>query len=99
MYHNSKTHQNTISSKIIKIYYPFHPLYGFELEVLSRSKSSHKDGTIKIKAPSNFCKEVPIWMTESQSTCFCISKIAEINLKGIMKLIALLECSTEDLKI
>jgi len=95
---NTKTSQNTISSEIIKIYYPFHPLYGLELKVLSRRKFGHKDGTIKVKTPNGFCKEVPIWMAKPQSTCFCISRSAEISLKAIMRVIELLECSIEDLK-
>jgi hypothetical protein len=98
-YQKNKPHQNTISLKIVKIHYPFHPLYGLELEVLSRSKSGYKEGTIKIKAPNGFYKEVPIWMTEPQSNFFCISKIAAISLKAIMNVIKLLECSMEDLKI
>jgi hypothetical protein len=56
------------------------------------------DRLIKVKAPTGFCKEIPIWMAEPQSICFCISKSAEINLKAIMRLIELLECSMEDLK-
>jgi hypothetical protein len=94
----TKTSQNTISSEIIKIYYPFHPLYGLELKVLSRKKPGHKDGTIKVKTPNGFCKEVPIWIAKPQSTCFCISRSAEISLKAITRLIELLECSIEDLK-
>ena len=62
------------------------------------SKSSSKYGTIKVKAPNGFCKEVPIWMTEPQSTCYCISKKAEISVKAILSVIELIKCSIEDLK-
>jgi hypothetical protein len=70
------------------------------LEVLSKgnSKSGNKNGTVMVKAPNGFCKEVPIWMSEAKSASYCISRNAEISSKAILKLIELLECSIEDLK-
>ena len=68
------------------------------MEVVSKSKSGNKNGTLTVKAPDGFCKEVPIWMTEPQSAVCCISKSAEISVKAILILIELLEYSIEDLK-
>ena len=67
-----------------------------EFEVLS--KTHNKDGTVTVKASEDFSKQIPIWMTEPQAAYHHISKNTEINLKSILSLIELLECSIENLK-
>lgn len=66
------------------------------MEVLS--KTHNKDGTVTVKAPNGFNKQVPLWMTEPQAAYYHISENPEINLKAILSLIELLECSLENLK-
>jgi hypothetical protein len=92
---HSTTNQNTISSGI-KIYYPFHPFYGLELEVIGKFQC--KDDTVTVKAPDGSGKRVPIWITQPEAAYYRISKYPIINLKAILNLVELLECCIEDLK-
>lgn len=93
-YQQTKAHQNTISSEI-EIKYPFHPLYGERLK--TKHKSITRKGTILVKAPKGFCKEIPCWMTHPQSANHHISKIPHISLKAILRTIELVENSIVDL--
>jgi len=90
----TRTHQNTISSEI-EINYPFHPLFRAKLKVVRKSKTKY--GTLFVDAPKGFCKEIPGWMTEPQSTDHHISKTPNISLKAILRVIELLEYSIDNL--
>jgi hypothetical protein len=88
------TGHNTIGSRI-KINYPFHPLYGSEVKVLS--KSHNRDEAILVNAASGFCKEIPSWMIKPESTTYHISDVPKISIRAIKNLVELLRSSIDDL--
>jgi len=77
----------------IKIYYPFHPLHGSELEL--HGSSSKKSDTYLVNASDNFCKQIPKWMTEEEASSYSTSPFPLIGISAIQKLIELIELTFE----
>ncbi len=80
--------QNTISSRI-KVYYPFHPLQGCELDVINKPKK--EDGAATVIAPDGARLKIPIWMVSSQAAQIELSEKAEISVRALVALVHLLE--------
>jgi hypothetical protein len=44
----------------VQVFYPFHPLHGFSLQVIRKSKRG--DGAVSIRDPAGKRLKIPIWM-------------------------------------
>ena len=54
--------QNTLSAETrrVCVFYPFHPLHGFSLQVIRKSKRG--DGAVSIRDPAGKRLKIPVWM-------------------------------------
>ncbi len=85
---DSNTHnQNTISLRI-KVYYPFHPLNGLELDVVRKSRKG--DGAVTVADPEGIRLKIPAWMVSPQAAQIVLSEKAEISVRALLELVHLL---------
>ena len=85
--------QNTISSRV-KVYYPFHPLNGLELDVVCKSRKG--DGAVTVADPEGIRLKIPVWMVWPQAAQIELSEKAEISARALLELVHLLEPFFED---
>ena len=90
MCHGSAVHHNPVCLKV-RVHYPFHPLYGLELEVLKNL--SNESGTTLVNAPDNFCKQIPSWMLAEQAASYCLAISPSIEIQALLKAAGLLEAA------
>ncbi len=73
----------------IKIYYPFHPLCGMELNLACPTRK--KDGLVTVFEPSGFPLKVPLWMTSPSAADFQLSDVATLYVKGLLALCEIMQ--------
>ncbi len=71
------------------MYYPFHPLWGCELDVINKPKK--EDGAVTVIAPDGASLKIPIWMVSPQAAQIELSEKAEISARSLLELVHLLE--------
>jgi hypothetical protein len=84
----SKYAHKTISSKIT-VFYPFHPLHGRQLEVVSQPR--HGNGSFTVIDPSGSSLKVPAWMVCPSAAQHHLSPRALIGADNLLALAQLLE--------
>jgi len=89
-------HHNTpnVKSKTVRVYYPFHPLYGRELEVFTSSR--HVAGAVTVMDPLGNRLKVPSWMLAPEAAKIAVSTDATVSARALMVLTELLEFSIDD---
>jgi len=81
-------HHKTTSSRI-KIYYPFHPLCGVEVEIACKPKKG--DGAITITDSQGIRMKIPSWMTDPECFNYKISDQSEISVRALFTLACFIE--------
>jgi len=76
----------------IRVYYPFHPFCGCELEAVFKPKRF--DGAMTIIAPDGKSLKIPSWMVLPQSSQFKILENAEISTRALLSLSNFIESLT-----
>lgn len=69
----------------ITVYYPFHPLHGCTLQVLSKAEK-----TITVLDPNKQGFKVPVWMTTPEASKHIIDTEPEIDVFALLCLSAML---------
>jgi hypothetical protein len=81
----------------IKIYYPFHPFFGKELEVVTKPRD--RNGSLTVIDPHSNILKMPFWMTaEAASECH-VSEIIELQIEALLSLNTFIkeQCKNRDL--
>jgi hypothetical protein len=73
----------------IKIYYPFHPFFGKELEVVTKPRD--QNGSITVIDPDSNILKIPFWMTEEAASKCHVSEITELQIEALLSLNTFIE--------
>jgi hypothetical protein len=89
-------HHNTpnVKSRIVRIYYPFHPLSGRELEVFTSSR--HVAGAVTVKDLRGNRLKVPSWMLVPEAAKIAVSTDPTVSARALLLLTELLAFSIDD---
>lgn len=69
---------------MVKVYYPFHPLHGQELEVAYRAR--REDGCVTVIDPEGVRLQIPAWMLVAEAARHCLSSEAAISGSALLRL-------------
>jgi len=75
----------------IKVYYPFHPYYGQELEVVY--KPNPQEGTVTVYVKDRNHQKIPLWMVDPKASEYKLSDQAYIHFKALLSLKELIPIS------
>ena len=65
----------------ITVYYPFHPLQGCILQVLSKAEK-----TVTVLDPNEQGLKVPVWMTAPEAARYTVGENPEIDVFALLSL-------------
>ncbi len=75
----------------IKVYYPFHPYYGRELELAY--KPNNREGTVAVYIQDRNHQKIPRWMIEPKAAEYKLSSQAYVHFKALLSLRELISLS------
>jgi hypothetical protein len=81
---------NTLSAEThhVRIFYPFHPLYGFSLEAIRKPKSG--DGAVSVTEPSGKRLKIPVWMLTPDASHVQIVEEPHLSSEALLSLTSLI---------
>jgi len=85
---DSTTGPNNTTSSRITVYYPFHPLAGMELEVVSMPR--RRDLPLTAHGPDGLDIKIPQWMTELAAASIGLSEVATLPIEALRSVYELL---------
>ena len=85
----SGTH-NTLSADAthVRVFYPFHPLHGYRLQVIRRPKRG--DGAVSVLDPTGKRLKIPTWMLSPSAANLKTTEQALLSREALFSLISLL---------
>jgi hypothetical protein len=89
--HNFKENGASPSPATVKIFYPWHPLYGQEVKVFGRLRDDGQDCYL-IELPDHSRVPMPVWMADEDYCRRCkLQDKPVVSLDALLKLAKLLE--------
>ncbi len=82
---------NTLSADVthVQVFYPFHPLYGYNLRVLRRPKRG--DGAVLVLDSAGKRLKIPVWMLLSSANSIIVTEQARLSKESLLNVTLLLE--------
>ena len=66
----------------LRVYYPFHPYFGRELEVIY--KPNRSEGVVTVLGPHGSHRKIPVWMTEPDASDYNLSDQPYIQARALL---------------
>jgi hypothetical protein len=73
----------------VRVYYPFHPLHGRELEVFASCRSA--DGAVTVEDRSGRRLKIPRWMVATDAAQCELSREVTLDARSLLLLVELME--------
>lgn len=82
---------NTLSADIthVKVCYPFHPLYGYNLRVLRRPERG--DGAVLVLDSAGRRLKIPVWMLLSSANSIIVTEQARLSKEALLNVTLLFD--------
>jgi hypothetical protein len=82
---------NTLSADVthVRVFYPFHPLYGYSLRVIRRPK--REDGVVSVIDAAGKRLKIPVWMLSPEAANVGITERAYLGRDSLLSLTSLLK--------
>jgi hypothetical protein len=82
---------NTLSADIthVQVFYPFHPLYGYNLRVLRRPKRG--DGAVLVLDSAGKRLKIPVWMLLSSANSIIVTEQVRLSKESLLNVTLLFE--------